>query len=103
MLAYYRRGAVSCGQPADYATLLPTRAALAAATATLAPNPATEAATLTLTAPAPAGTTLALIDALGRRVWSAPVPAGQTFLPLPWPQCPQASTWYSCSCRMRYP
>ena len=83
VLAYYRRGAVSCGQPADYASLLPTRAALAAATATLAPNPATEAATLTLAAPAPAGTTLGLTDALGRRVWSAPVPTGQTALPLP--------------------
>ena len=83
ILAYYRRGAVSCGQPANYAGLLPTRAALAAATATLAPNPAAEAATLTLAAPAPAGTTLALTDALGRRVWSAPVPAGQMALPLP--------------------
>ena len=81
-LDYYRRGAVSCGQAANYATLLPTRAALPAATATLAPNPAAEAATLTLAAPAPAGTTLALTDALGRRVWSAPVPAGQTALPL---------------------
>ena len=83
VLAYYRRGAVSCGQPADYASLLPTRAALAAATATLAPNPAAEAATLTLAAPAPAGTAWALTDALGRRVWSMPVPAGQTDLPLP--------------------
>lgn len=83
VLAYYRRGAISCGEPAAYAALLPTRAALAAATATLAPNPAADAATLTLAAPAPAGTTLALLDALGRRVWSAPVPAGQTALPLP--------------------
>ncbi len=83
VLAYYRRGAVSCGQPADYASLLPTRAALAAAAATLAPNPAAEAAILTLAAPAPAGTTLTLTDALGRRVWSVPVSAGQTALPLP--------------------
>ena len=82
-LAYYRRGAVSCGQPADYDSLLPTRTALAAATATLAPNPAPESATLILAAPAPAGTTLTLTDALGRRVWSLPVPAGQTALPLP--------------------
>lgn len=82
VLAYYRRGTVSCGQPADYAGLLPTRAALAAATASLAPNPATETATLTLAAPAPAGTTLALLDALGRRMWSAPVPPGQTALSL---------------------
>ena len=82
-LAYYRRGAVGCGEPANYASLLPTRAALAAATATLAPNPAAETATLTLAAPAPPGTTLALTDALGRRVWSALVPAGQLALPLP--------------------
>ena len=82
-LVHYQRNGVACGSVACFATLLPTRAALAAATATLAPNPAADAATLTLAAPAPPGTTLTLTDALGRRVWSAPVPAGQLALPLP--------------------
>ncbi|MDJ0365749.1 hypothetical protein QMK33_11350 [Hymenobacter sp. H14-R3] len=53
-LAYYCRGATSCGQPLYFAGLLPSRAAKAAAAATLAPNPAAEAATLTLATPCPA-------------------------------------------------
>ncbi|RZL02533.1 MAG: hypothetical protein EOO62_22010, partial [Hymenobacter sp.] len=44
-LAYYRKGTVVCGSPANYSTLLPSRAAEAAAAATLHPNPAPEAAT----------------------------------------------------------
>jgi len=69
---------VTCGSPADFVNLLPTRAAQAAAIASLAPNPAADQAILTLTAPARPGTRLVLRDALGRTVWSAPVPAGQT-------------------------
>ncbi len=76
-------GSVTCGSIANYATLLPTRAAQAAAVATLAPNPAADAATLTLAQPARPGTRLVLRDALGRTVWTAPVPAGQSVLPVP--------------------
>jgi hypothetical protein len=49
----------------------------------LHPNPAAEAATLTLAQPARAGLVLRLTDALGRAVWQAPVPAGQTALNVP--------------------
>ncbi len=72
----------SCGNPLNFSGLLPTRAAQAAATATLAPNPAAETATLTLAQPACPGTRLMLRDALGRTVWTAPVPAGQSVLPV---------------------
>ncbi len=72
-----------CGSPLAFVNLLPTRAAQAAATATLAPNPAADAATLTLAQPAHPGTRLVLRDALGRTVWTAPVPAGQSVLPVP--------------------
>ena len=85
-LIYYRRSAgspLTCGSPMNFVTLLPTRAAQAAAVATLAPNPATDAATLTLAQPARLGTSLRLTDALGRVVWSAPVAAGQTALVVP--------------------
>jgi hypothetical protein len=81
-LSYFRKAGVSCGSPATFSTLLPSRAAEAAAAATLHPNPAAEAATLTLAAPAQPGTTLALTDALGRRVWSHEVAPGQTILPI---------------------
>ena len=76
-------GAIICGNPLNFATLLPTRAAQAAALATLHPNPATAAATLTLVQPARPGHTLRLTDALGRLVWSAPVPTGQTTVAVP--------------------
>ena len=82
-LTYYRHNGVVCGSPLNFATLLPTHAALAATAATLHPNPAADGATLTLAAPALPGTTLALTDARGRRVWSTPVAAGQTALPVP--------------------
>ena len=84
---YYRRTRsgtpTTCGSPSAFVTLLPTRAAQAAALATLHPNPAADAATLTLTAPARAGSTLHLTDALGRAVWSTPVPVGYTALRVP--------------------
>ena len=72
-----------CGTPLGFVNLLPTRAAQAASTATLHPNSAAEAATLTLAQPARPGTTLHLTDALGRAVWTAPVPAGQTAVAVP--------------------
>lgn len=81
-LTYYRRNGVACGSPANFSTLLPSRAAEAAATATLHPNPAAEAATLTLAAPTRPGTVLTLTDALGRRVWSREVAPAQTSLPI---------------------
>jgi hypothetical protein len=87
IITYYRRTrngtTSSCGSPSSFATLLPTRAAQAAALATLHPNPATEAATLTLATPARPGTALRLTDALGRAVWRAPVPAGQLAVAVP--------------------
>jgi hypothetical protein len=76
-------GTIVCGNPLNFATLLPARAAQAAAIATLHPNPATEAATLTLARPARPGHALRLTDALGRSVWSAPVPTGQTAILVP--------------------
>ena len=82
-LAYYRKGSLTCGSAANYATLLPSRAAQAAAAATLHPNPATEAAMLTLATPTRPGSTLALTDALGRRVWSIEPAAGQTAISVP--------------------
>jgi len=85
-LTYFRKAGAICGSPANFSTLLPSRAAeaaAAAAAATLHPNPASEAATLTLAAPTQPGTTLALTDALGRRVWSAEIAPGQTVLPIP--------------------
>ena len=85
-LIYYRRTlngtTTTCGSPLAFATLLPNRTA-AAALATLAPNPAAEAATLTLAVPARPGTRMYLTDAMGRTVWSAPVPAGQTATNVP--------------------
>lgn len=86
-MGYYRRirngVTTTCGSPSTYASLLPTRAAQAAAVASLFPNPAAEAATLTLAAPARSGAVLRLTDALGRLVWSAPVPAGQSAAAVP--------------------
>jgi hypothetical protein len=81
-LSYFQKSGVVCGSPANFTTLLPSRAAEAAAAATLHPNPAAEAAMLTLTAPTRPGTVLTLTDALGRRVWSHEVAAGQTSLPI---------------------
>lgn len=82
-LTYYSRNGITCGSRANFTTLLPSRAAEAAAAATLHPNPASEAATLTLATPTQLGTTLALTDALGRRVWSTELAPGQTALPIP--------------------
>ncbi|QKG57245.1 hypothetical protein GKZ68_11830 [Hymenobacter sp. BRD128] len=82
-LTYYKRNGITCGQPGNFAGLLPTRAAQAAATATLAPNPATEQATLALAAPSAPGAVLALTDALGRTLWRMPVAAGQLRVAVP--------------------
>jgi len=76
-------GAIICGNLLNFATLLPARAAQAAALTTLHPNPNPAAATLTLAQPARPGHTLRLTDALGRLVWSAPVPTGQTTVAVP--------------------
>ena len=87
-LTYYRRtttggGVITCGQAGDFSTLLPTRAARAAALATLHPNPAAESVALALTQPAPPGCALRLTEALGRSVWRATVAAGQTAVVIP--------------------
>lgn len=87
-LQYYDRtssGGAYCGVAdfQNYAGLLPTRAAQAAAVATLAPNPAAEAATLTLARPAGPGTALRLTDALGRTIWHSSLAAGQTTVAVP--------------------
>ncbi|RZL04541.1 MAG: hypothetical protein EOO62_21020 [Hymenobacter sp.] len=82
-LTYYKKGNSTCGSPANFTTLLPSRAAQAAAAATLHPNPATEAATLTLAAPTMPGSTVALTDALGRRVWSTDLAPGQMAIQVP--------------------
>jgi ABC-type dipeptide/oligopeptide/nickel transport system permease subunit len=81
-LSYFRKAGAVCGSPANFATLLPSRAAEAAAAATLHPNPAADAATLTLAAPTRPGTVLSLTDALGRRLWSHEVAPSQTSLPI---------------------
>ena len=82
-LSYFRHNGAVCGQSTNFTTLLPSRAAQAAAAATLHPNPATEATTLTLVAPTLPGTTLALTDALGRRVWRTELAPGQTAIMVP--------------------
>ncbi|GAA4042257.1 hypothetical protein GCM10022409_30310 [Hymenobacter glaciei] len=86
-MQYYRKTVngvtTTCGTPQDFVTLLPTRAAQAAAVAMLVPNPATEAATLMLVQPARPGNTLRLTDALGRMVWSSPITDGQTTATIP--------------------
>lgn len=86
-LVYYRKTVngttQTCGNALDFVTLLPTRAAQAAALATLHPNPAAQQATLTLAAPACPGHTLRLTDALGRPVWNASIAAGQTAVVVP--------------------
>ncbi len=82
-LTYYSRNGVTCGSRANFATLLPSRAAQAAAAATLYPNPATDAATLTLNEPTRPGSMLVLTDALGRRVWDMALVPSQTVLSIP--------------------
>ena len=79
---FYCPGGSVCTLPPVFTSLLPSRAAQAAAAATLHPNPATDAATLTLNEPTQPGSTLALTDALGRRVWSSEIASGQTVLPI---------------------
>ncbi len=97
-------GPIICGSNTNYATLLPTRAAQAAAIATLHPNPAAEAATLTLVQPARAGASLRLTDALGRAVWRAPVAAGQRRpYPYRWSGSPPASTCSTLPAPMALP
>ncbi|WBA41902.1 T9SS type A sorting domain-containing protein [Hymenobacter canadensis] len=73
----------TCGSRTDFATLLPTRAARAAATFQLYPNPAGSSATLTLAGPARTATTVRLLDALGRTAGTWPLAAGQTAMVLP--------------------
>jgi hypothetical protein len=80
---FYCPGGSTCTLPSAFTALLPSRSTEAAAAASLHPNPAAEAATLTLAAPTRPGTVLTLTDALGRRVWSHEVAAGQTSLPVP--------------------
>jgi hypothetical protein len=86
-LTYSRRtssGTVqTCGTRTDFATLLPTTAARAAATFQLYPNPAGSSATLTLAGPARTATTVRLLDALGRTAGFWPLAAGQTTTVLP--------------------
>ncbi|SHJ10880.1 Por secretion system C-terminal sorting domain-containing protein [Hymenobacter daecheongensis DSM 21074] len=81
-LTYYQRTVngtpQTCGNRTEFATLLPVKAARAAATFRLHPNPAPAAATLTLAQPARAATTVRLIDGMGRIVHTQPLPAGQT-------------------------
>ena len=79
---FYCPAGTTCTLPTVFTALLPSRTAAAAA-ATLHPNPASDATTLTLATPTQPGTTLALTDALGRRVWSSEVAQGQTALPIP--------------------
>ena len=68
----------TCGNPIVFAGLLPTRAVQAAAQATIHPNSAADTATLLLAASAQPESSLRLTDALGRTVWTAVVPTGQT-------------------------
>lgn len=68
----------TCGNRANFATLLPTRAAQHAALLKLHPNPAAETATFTLPTPARAGTRVSLLDELGRTVKTQDVATGQT-------------------------
>ncbi len=91
-LEYFRRAAgspLTCGPAANYATLLPTRAAQTAAAFAVFPNPTGAAATVALTAPAQPGTRLTLCDALGRPVWEAALAPP----PCRWPGSPPAYTW----------
>ncbi|SHL70024.1 T9SS type A sorting domain-containing protein [Hymenobacter psychrotolerans] len=81
-LTYSRRtinGVVqTCGVRTDFATLLPVKAARAAATFQLYPNPAAETATLTLPAPARASTAIRVLDNLGRAVLRQQLAIGQS-------------------------
>lgn len=85
-LRYYRRTrgstVTTCGTRSDFATLLPTHAAQAAAVFQAFPNPTTGSLQLQLAAPARPGTSLLVQDALGRRIGSLALPAGQTTVPV---------------------
>lgn len=85
-LEYFRWASgspLTCGPAANYATLLPTRAAQAAAAFAVFPNPAGAAATVALGAPAQPGTRLTLRDALGRTVWETALAPGQARAAVP--------------------
>ncbi|RYU76768.1 T9SS type A sorting domain-containing protein [Hymenobacter persicinus] len=86
-LVYSRRTVnntpVVCGSRADFATLLPTKAAQGLTPLQVYPNPATSTATLLLPAPARAATPVRLLDALGRVVRTQLLPVGQTTAALP--------------------
>ncbi|MBC8083270.1 MAG: hypothetical protein H7Z21_08665 [Hymenobacter sp.] len=86
-LVYARRtvnGVVqTCGSRANFGTLLSTKAARRVAAFQLFPNPAAEAATLRLPQPARAGTTVRLLDGLGRAVRTQQLAAGQSTATLP--------------------
>ncbi|PJJ58925.1 T9SS type A sorting domain-containing protein [Hymenobacter chitinivorans] len=85
-LRYYTRtrGGVTstCGTRSDFATLLPARPAQSAPGFQAFPNPVTETMWLQLEAPAQPGTSIVVQDAIGRLVWRAAVPAGQTSVPV---------------------
>ncbi|WP_022824054.1 T9SS type A sorting domain-containing protein [Hymenobacter norwichensis] len=81
-LVYSRRtinGTVqTCGSRVNFATLLPTKATQRAAMFQLYPNPTASSVMLTLPAPARAGTTVWVLDALGRTMARQPLTSGQT-------------------------
>ncbi|UOQ55107.1 T9SS type A sorting domain-containing protein [Hymenobacter cellulosivorans] len=85
-LQYYTRTrggtTTTCGTRSDYVTLLLARVAQLAPGFQAFPNPATEAVELQLAAPAQPGTSVVVQDAVGRLVWRAAVPAGQTSVPV---------------------
>jgi hypothetical protein len=84
-LTYFRRTNGTppvCGSAADFATLLPAKAALATSLLQLYPNPAAISATLLLPAPVRTAATIRLLDALGRPMSTQVLPAGQTTAPL---------------------
>ncbi|UOQ74356.1 T9SS type A sorting domain-containing protein [Hymenobacter cellulosilyticus] len=85
-LTYFRRTVngveQTCGNRSDFATLLPARLAQLAPRFQAFPNPATDMLQLRLEAPAQPGTSVIVHDALGRLVWQAAVPAGQTAMPV---------------------
>ncbi|PJJ58924.1 T9SS type A sorting domain-containing protein [Hymenobacter chitinivorans] len=86
-LTYSRRTANGadqiCGSRTSFGTLLPTKAAQAAALMALFPNPAAELVTLRLAQAPAAATTVRLLDKLGRCVLVRDLQAGQLELNLP--------------------
>jgi hypothetical protein len=86
-LVYTRRtinGIVqTCGNRANFGTLLPTKAAQRTAALQLYPNPATASATLNLPEPARSRFTIRLLDNVGRVVQEQQVATGQTTAMVP--------------------